>query len=247
MRQKMVVGNWKMNGSLAQNQALVSDLLGALPASSAIVVVCPPVPYLGQVQALLAGQERLLLGAQDVSRHDDGPYTGQVSAAMLSEFGVRYCLVGHSERRQGAGESDLDVAHKAACLLAHGITPIVCVGESLAERGQGQDESTVMRQLDAVLRVADVQSGRLAVAYEPVWAIGTGQSATPEQAQRMHALLRERLRATQGDGAQPILYGGSVDADNAPALLAQPDVDGALVGGAALRASEFAEIVATAG
>ncbi len=246
---KLIAGNWKMNGSLAANQALLQALCAALdgrPAGCAVAVAVPA-PYLAQAQALVAGTA-LQLAAQDVSRHDCGAYTGEVSAAMLREFGARYVLVGHSERRQYHGESDADVAAKAQKALAAGITPIVCVGETLAEREAGQTMDMVRRQLAAVIHANGHCISEIVVAYEPVWAIGTGRTATPEQAQQVHAVLRAQLAAAsqQAHGIR-LLYGGSMTAANAAQLLAQPDIDGGLVGGAALKAQDFLQIIAAAG
>jgi triosephosphate isomerase (TIM) len=204
------------------------------------VPVCPPYPYLRQAQEALAGTP-IAWGAQDVSEHAAGAYTGEVSAAMLVEFGCRFVLVGHSERRQYYGDTDAAVAAKAAAALGAGLTPIVCVGETLAEREAGSTDAVVLRQLDAVLGVVGAAAPKLVVAYEPVWAIGTGRTATTEQAQAVHALLRARL-ARGGAGDVPLLYGGSVKADNATALFAMPDIDGGLIGGASLKASEFLAI-----
>ncbi|WP_293220440.1 triose-phosphate isomerase [Ottowia sp.] len=245
---KLIAGNWKMNGSLAANQALVQALRADVGSPGCDVVVCPPAAYLAQVQQLLAGCPSIALGAQDVSEQAGGAYTGNVSAAMLADFGVRFAIVGHSERRQYQGESDLLVARKAQQALASGITPIVCVGETLAEREQGLTDFIVQRQLSAVLAVNGTHVAEMVVAYEPVWAIGTGQTATPEQAQQVHALLRGQLRAVNATAASQvrILYGGSMNAANAQALLAQPDIDGGLIGGAALKAPDFLTIVGAA-
>jgi triosephosphate isomerase (TIM) len=246
MKPKLIVGNWKMNGSLAANAALLGDLLAGLAAPGCAVAVCVPMPYLSQAQALLAGSA-IELGAQDLSAQALGAYTGEVSAAMLQEFGVRYCLVGHSERRQYHAESDALVAEKAKAALAAGITPIVCVGESLAERQAGQTEAVVKRQLAAVIHTNGHCISEIVVAYEPVWAIGTGQVASPEQACQVHALLRLQLRAATPHAERiKILYGGSMNAGNAAALLAQQDIDGGLVGGASLQAQDFLSIIAAA-
>ncbi|WP_332813866.1 triose-phosphate isomerase [Ramlibacter sp.] len=247
-KSQLIAGNWKMNGSLAANEALVRAVVAGLAGGGAAcrVAVCVPSPYLAQVRSLCEGSA-LELGAQDVSRHGQGAYTGEVSAAMLEEFGVRYAIVGHSERRQYHGESDSVVADKARAALAHGITPIVCVGETLAEREAGQTASVVRRQLAAVIDAVGDGLARIVVAYEPVWAIGTGRTATPEQAQQVHAALRAQLRAAtaQADGVA-ILYGGSMNAANAASLLAQPDIDGGLIGGASLKAPDFLQIIAAA-
>ncbi|PAT40926.1 triose-phosphate isomerase [Vandammella animalimorsus] len=250
-KNKLIAGNWKMNGSLAANEALVQALregIGQAAGDAAVdVAVCPPAAYLAQVQALLAGQQAIALGAQDLSQHEGGAFTGDVSAAMLREFGVRYAIVGHSERRQYQGESDVHVAVKTQRALAAGITPIVCVGETLHEREQGMTEFIVKRQLSAVIHLNGHCISEIVVAYEPVWAIGTGQTATPEQAQAVHAVLRAQLKAaTAQAGRVRILYGGSMNAANATALLAQPDIDGGLIGGAALKAPDFLNIIAAA-
>ena len=247
MNKKLIAGNWKMNGSLADNDVLVRALVAGLAtAGGCDAAVAVPAPYLAQVQALVQGSA-LALAAQDVSQHAAGAYTGEVSATMLREFGVRYALVGHSERRQFHGETDADVAVKAQRALASGITPIVCVGETLAEREAGQTEAVVKRQLAAVIHVNGHCISEVVVAYEPVWAIGTGKTASPEQAQQVHAVLRAQLAAAS-DKAPSIrlLYGGSMNAANAAQLLAQPDIDGGLVGGASLKAADFQAILAAA-
>ncbi len=236
-----------MNGSLADNEALVRALVAGLAtAGGCDAAVAVPAPYLAQVQALVQGSA-LALAAQDVSQHASGAFTGEVSAAMLREFGVRYVLVGHSERRQFHGETDADVAVKAQRALASGITPIVCVGETLAEREAGQTEAVVKRQLAGVVHLNGHCISEVVVAYEPVWAIGTGKTASPEQAQQVHAVLRAQLAAAS-DKAPSIrlLYGGSMNAANAAQLLAQPDIDGGLVGGASLKAADFQAILAAA-
>ena len=247
MNKKLIAGNWKMNGSLADNEALVRALVAGLAtAGGCDAAVAVPAPYLAQVQALVQGSA-LALAAQDVSQHASGAFTGEVSAAMLREFGVRYVLVGHSERRQFHSETDADVAAKAQRALASGITPIVCVGETLAEREAGQTEAVVKRQLAAVIHLNGHCLSEVVVAYEPVWAIGTGKTASPEQAQQVHAVLRAQLAAAS-DKAPSIrlLYGGSMNAANAAQLLAQPDIDGGLVGGASLKAADFQAILAAA-
>lgn len=244
---KLIVGNWKMNGSLAGNEALLNALRAALGSEPAAdVAVCVPAPYLAQVQAMCTGTP-IAWGAQDVSAHEAGAYTGEVSAAMLRDFACRYVIVGHSERRQYHGESDEIVARKAQRALACGITPIVCVGETEAQRLQGDTEQVVKRQLAAVIRAVGHCVSEIVVAYEPVWAIGTGRTATPEQAQAVHAVLRAQLLAAAvGEQRVRILYGGSMNAANAAALLAQPDIDGGLIGSASLKADEFARIIAAA-
>jgi triosephosphate isomerase len=239
VRSKLMVGNWKMHGGLADNASLLSEVLNGMEGVTCRAAVCVPAPYLAQVQTLLAGSA-VSLGAQDVSAYEVGAYTGEVSAVMLRDFSVRYCIVGHSERRQYHGESDDLVATKAQRALAAGITPIVCVGESLAEREAGHTESVVKRQLAAVIHTNGHCVSEIVVAYEPVWAIGTGLTASPEQAQSVHAVLRAQLKAaTAHSGRVSILYGGSMNAANAADLLAQPDVDGGLIGSAALKSFEF--------
>ncbi len=239
VRSKLMVGNWKMHGGLADNASLLSEVLNGMEGVNCRAAVCVPAPYLAQVQTLLSGSA-VSLGAQDVSAYEAGAYTGEVSAAMLRDFSVRYCIVGHSERRQYHGESDDLVATKAQRALAAGITPIVCVGESLAEREAGHTESVVKRQLAAVIHTNGHCVSEIVVAYEPVWAIGTGLTATPEQAQSVHAVLRAQLKAaTAHSDRVSILYGGSMNAANAADLLAQPDVDGGLIGSAALKSFEF--------
>ena len=243
MKKKLIAGNWKMNGNLADNDALVRALIGGMGDAQCTVAVCAPAPYLAQLQMLRAGSA-LEIGSQDVSQHAQGAYTGEVSAAMLKEFGVRYAIVGHSERRQYHHESDALVAEKAKAALAAGITPIVCVGETLAEREAGKTEEVVKRQMAAVIHTNGHCISEIVVAYEPVWAIGTGKTASPEQAQQVHALLRAQLKAaTEHSDRIHLLYGGSMNAANAATLLSQPDVDGGLVGGASLKAADFLKIV----
>ncbi len=236
-----------MNGSVGANDLLVRAVLAGLATAPACTVaVCVPAPYLAQVQMLRANSA-LELGAQDVSSHEKGAFTGEVSASMLREFGVRYVIVGHSERRQYHGETDALVADKARAALAAGITPIVCVGETLAERDSGRTEEVVKRQLASVIHANGHCISEIVVAYEPVWAIGTGKTASPEQAQLVHAVRRAQLRAATAHPERvSILYGGSMNAANAASLLAQPDIDGGLVGGAALKAEDFLQIVAAA-
>ena len=243
---KLIAGNWKMNGSLAANQLLLSALGEGLAGKSTChVAVCVPSPYLAQVQFLKS--DAIDLGVQDVSAHASGAYTGEISAAMLKDFGVRYAIVGHSERRQYHAESDHGVAEKAKAALAAGITPIVCVGETLAEREAGRTEDVVKRQLAAVIQLNGHCISEIVVAYEPVWAIGTGKTASAEQAQAVHAVLRAQLKAaTEHSDRIHILYGGSMNAANAAQLLAQPDIDGGLIGGASLKAADFLTIIASA-
>jgi len=241
MRRKLVVGNWKMHGSRAANAELLSALLAARPFA-ADVAVCVPGVFLSEVAATLAATE-LRWGAQDVSAHEQGAYTGEISAGMLHELGCRFTLVGHSERRAYHAESDQLVAQKAQAALGKGVTPIVCVGETLVERDAGQTEAVVKRQLSAVIHQLAHCAAEMVVAYEPVWAIGTGRTASPEQAQAVHAVLRAQLQAATGRAdTMKILYGGSVKADNAAMLFAQPDIDGGLIGGASLKAADFIAI-----
>ena len=244
---KRIFGNWKMNGSLAAHAALLDLLKQGLGHADCEIAVCAPAPYLVQLQSLLSGRA-IAIGAQDVSAQASGAFTGEVSGAMLREFGVRYVLVGHSERRQYHAESDELVARKAQAALASGITPVVCVGETLAQREAGETEAVVRRQLSAVVQRNGHCLSEIVLAYEPVWAIGTGLTATPAQAQAVHAVLRAQLLAATTAAARiPILYGGSMNAANAAELLAQADIDGGLVGGASLKAADFLAIVACAG
>lgn len=250
MRSKLVAGNWKMNGNLASNQSLLKSLIPLLkPISGTRCLVCVPYPYLYQTEQLLRGSG-ISWGAQDVCEYDHGAYTGGVSAGMLADFGCRYVLVGHSERRALFGDTDKSVALKFAAVLKAGLTPILCVGETLAERESGATEKVVARQVDAVLAQSGAAAlGQAVVAYEPVWAIGTGKTATPDEAQAVHAFIRARVAEQDmrvADGL-PLLYGGSVKAANAEQLFAMPDIDGGLIGGASLVADEFAAICRAAG
>ena len=244
MRRKLVVGNWKMNGSRAANATLLAGITSGLDGSRADCAVCVPAPYLFQCQDALAGSS-VAWGAQDVSQQPCGAYTGEVCAAMLADFGCSYVIVGHSERRAYHAESDELVAKKALAALDAGMTPIVCVGETLAEREAGQTGAVVARQLGALLAMlAPERLAGIVVAYEPVWAVGTGKTATPDMAQGVHAQLRAQLMAANPQAAPEvrILYGGSMKPDNAAQLLAQPDIDGGLIGGAALKAADFIAI-----
>jgi triosephosphate isomerase len=245
-RRKLVVGNWKMNGNRVSNAELLEAIVAARPYA-ADVAVCVPFPYLSETAVALAGSD-IRWGAQDCSAHEQGAYTGEVSAAMLHDFGCRYAIVGHSERRAYHAESDALVADKAKAALARGVTPIVCVGETLEQREAGQTEAVVKRQLSVVIHTLAHCASEMVVAYEPVWAIGTGRTATPEQAQAVHALLRAQLMAATPHAAvMRILYGGSVKPDNAATLFAQPDIDGGLIGGASLKAEDFVAICRAAG
>jgi triosephosphate isomerase (TIM) len=266
---KLIAGNWKMNGSLLANELLVSELLAGLrqvPASCD-VAICAPSAYLAQLSSLVGrpltlknqsnepvvvmntASNAIELGVQDISQHTSGAYTGEISGQMLKDFAVRYAIVGHSERRRYHGETDQAVSLKAKAALASGITPIVCVGETLQEREAGQTEAVVKRQMAAVIHDNGHCISEIVVAYEPVWAIGTGKTATPEQAQQVHAVLRAQLKAASSvaEGRVRILYGGSMNAQNAAELLAQPDIDGGLIGGASLKAADFLQIIAAAG
>ncbi|HKU71709.1 MAG TPA: triose-phosphate isomerase [Burkholderiales bacterium] len=245
MRVKLVAGNWKMNGSLASGQALIKAIVPPLAAlNRARYAVCPPFPYLAAIGQAVRGSS-VALGSQDVCQFDDGAYTGAVSCTMLKDAGCSYVIVGHSERRAVFGESDEVSAQKYAQALKHGLTPILCLGETLAERDAGATETVVARQLDAVVKSSGIAAiGQGVIAYEPVWAIGTGKTATPQQAQDVHAFIRGRVAAADrkvADGLS-LLYGGSVKAGNAAQLFAMPDVDGGLIGGASLVAEEFVAI-----
>jgi triosephosphate isomerase (TIM) len=242
---RWVIGNWKMNGSLASNAQLLSAI--AANASSAVSsAVCVPSPYLVQAQQALA-ESCVQLGAQDVSEHPSGAYTGQVSAAMLQEFGASLVLVGHSERRQFNAETSAQVARKAAAALRSGLIPFICVGETLAERDAGDAQAIVAEQLAACSGLLAPNSGRVIIAYEPVWAIGTGRTAAPAEAQAMHAFIRSQLVAIDPTARSvSVLHGGSVKASNARELFSQPDIDGGLIGGASLVASDFLHIISAA-
>jgi len=248
MRARFVAGNWKMNGSLRANAGLLDALKAGLKRSGNLeYAVCAPFPYLGQVSAALSGSA-VTWGAHNISEHDAGAYTGEVSGAMLREFGCRYAIVGHSERRALYGEDDARVAAKFIAARRAGLTPILCVGETLEQRERDETESVVGRQLDAVVSAAGAPALADAVlAYEPVWAIGTGRNATPQQAQQVHAFARKRLAARDPAlAAVTILYGGSVKPGNAKELFAMPDIDGGLIGGASLSAPDFIAICAAA-
>ena len=247
MRRPLVAGNWKMHGSRAEAGRLVADLIAMNAGGGAAeVVVCPPFVYLPEVGNRLRGNA-IMLGAQDVCAEENGAHTGEISAAMLADVGCRYVIVGHSERRALYREDDALVAAKFVTVLRHGLVPILCVGESLEERERSATHEVVSRQLQAVLGAAGVAGFSAAVvAYEPVWAIGTGRTATPEQAQEVHALIRGRIAEKDATIAASlrVLYGGSVKASNAAELFAKPDVDGGLIGGASLKADEFGRICA---
>ena len=248
MRKKLVAGNWKMHGNLAKNAALLDAVRSGATGLVAEMAVCVPYPYIDQVRRALEGSN-LVWGAQDVSEHEQGAYTGEVSAAMLVDFSCRYVIVGHSERRAGYGDTDSVVAAKFAAAQRCGLVPILCVGETLEEREKNVTATVVTRQLDAVIDCCGIAAlGQSVVAYEPVWAIGTGRTATPEQAQEVHALIRARVaRDNPAIAAEVrILYGGSMKPNNACELMAQADIDGGLIGGAALVAADFLAICAAA-
>lgn len=249
MRQKLVAGNWKMNGGLQANQSLLKDVVaGASSLSGVSIAVCVPFPYLAQAQAVLTATP-VGLGAQNISEQAQGAFTGEVSASMLLDFSCRYVLVGHSERRSIYGETDELVARKFAAVSGAGMCPILCVGETLAQRESGEMSRVVTSQLDAVLQYVGVSGFSCAVvAYEPVWAIGTGKTASAEQAQEVHALIRSQIAGHDAQVAQGlrILYGGSVKPSNAAELFAKPDIDGGLIGGASLVASDFLAICSAA-
>ena len=248
MRRRIVAGNWKLHGNRDFATALVGELAAGLPLPGVELVVLPPLPYLGGLIQEF-GVDRIAFGAQDVSANEKGAYTGEVSAAMLADVGARYVLVGHSERRQHHAESSELVARKFAAALHAGLTPVLCVGETLEQREAGQTEVVIAAQLEPVLELAGAEAfARAVVAYEPVWAIGTGRTASPQQAQEVHAFLRGVVAARDARiaGSLPLLYGGSVKPDNAAELFAQPDVDGGLVGGASLVAGDFLAIARAA-
>lgn len=250
MRRKLIAGNWKMNGSLASNAELMAGITSRLTSEvkDVDVLVCVPFPYLGQIQTTVKDTS-VLLGAQDVSQFTSGAYTGEVSVSMLKDFGCQYVIVGHSERRAYHGETNEIVASKACHALRAGLTPIVCVGETLAEREDGQMHHVIVHQIDAVLQLLnDDEVSSIVIAYEPVWAIGTGKTATPDMAQEVHALLRQQVALKNAQAALQvrILYGGSMKPDNAQLLMNEPDIDGGLIGGAALKADDFFAIIKAA-
>lgn len=249
MRKALVAGNWKMNGSRQANRSLLASLLAGVSASERVTVaVCPPAVYIPEVVEQLSGSE-IQVGGQDCSDQSSGAYTGEIAAPMLQELGCRYVIVGHSERRARQHEDSAWVAQKFMAAQSAGLLPILCVGELLEQRQAGQTEAVVAEQLDAVLDAAGVQSfAQAVIAYEPVWAIGTGLTASPEQAAEVHQFIRQRVAERDASIAEQllILYGGSVKADNAAGLLAKPDIDGGLIGGASLDAAAFLAIVAAA-
>ncbi len=242
MRQPLVAGNWKMNGSVEEIKALLDGILAGMgDVKRAEVAVCPPAIYIPQVQSILQGGA-VAWGGQDLSTHESGAYTGEIAGPMLKEFGCAYAIIGHSERRSYHAESDETVADKFEAALKYGLKPIFCIGETLEERESGVTEQVVARQIDAVINKLGVDAlAKGVIAYEPVWAIGTGKTASPEQAQEVHAFIRGRIAKQSGDVAQKvrILYGGSMKPGNAAELLAKEDIDGGLIGGAALKAEDF--------
>lgn len=245
MRRPLIAGNWKMNGSRASVAALLSGVVsGAAAMRRADVALCPPFPFLAMAEQALAGS-RVALGAQNVCTEAAGAFTGEVAAGMLAEFGCRYVICGHSERRQYYGEDDTIIARKLAAVHGQGMRPILCVGETLDQRERDETEEVIAGQIDAIVQHLGIEVfARLEIAYEPVWAIGTGRTATPEQAQSVHAFIRARIAARDAAiaGAVRLLYGGSMKAANARELLAQPDIDGGLIGGASLDVGEFLAI-----
>lgn len=245
MRQPLIAGNWKMNGSKASVQELLAGVVaGAGRIGYSEIAVCPPFPFLQMAQEALTGSQ-VRLGAQNLSTEEGGAFTGEVSAAMLADFGCHYVICGHSERRALYGEDDAIIAKKLAAARGKGLTPILCVGETLQERERGETEKVIADQIDGIVRLSGIDMfAAIELAYEPVWAIGTGMTATPEQAQEVHAFIRARLAAQSQAIADKIrlLYGGSMKASNARELLAQPDIDGGLIGGASLNADEFLAI-----
>jgi triosephosphate isomerase len=249
MREFLVAGNWKMNGSTAASDALVAGIIAGIPDGSGFrLLVCPPFPYLASVAAQVANSS-VALGAQNGSEHESGAFTGETAPSMLKDIGCEFVIVGHSERRAMYGESSTQVAAKFVAAQAAGLTPILCVGETLDEREAGTTEKVIDEQLDAVLNAAGIESFATAViAYEPVWAIGTGMTATPEQAQDVHRHIRARLAEHNEElaGNVQILYGGSMKGANAAGLLCMPDIDGGLIGGASLKAIDFLAIAEAA-
>lgn len=249
MREFLIAGNWKMNGSIAASEELAAGIVAGMPEGGGFrVLVCPPFPYLAAVSRQLEGSA-VALGAQNVSAHKAGAHTGETSPSMLKDVGCEFVIVGHSERRAMYGETSVQVATKFQAAQANGLTPILCVGETLQEREAGTTESVINEQLDAVLEAAGVVAFAAAViAYEPVWAIGTGKTATPDQAQDVHRHIRARLAEEDSALAESvqILYGGSMKSENASGLLAMPDIDGGLIGGASLQASDFLAIAGAA-
>ena len=244
MRKTIVAGNWKMNASKDSVESLVTDILSGASDVSTEVIVCAPFPYLSQVEALIEGSN-LMLGAQNLNVNASGAFTGEVSAEMIKDFGANHVIVGHSERRSLYGETSEIVAEKTKAAIDSGLTPILCLGESFDQRESGKTESVVSEQLNKVIKMVGIEAfNNIIIAYEPVWAIGTGVTATPEQAQAVHKFIRDLLASSSQDIADktPILYGGSMNAGNAVELISCSDIDGGLIGGAALKAEDFLQI-----
>ena len=244
MRKTIVAGNWKMNASKDSVDNLIKDLLTGMDGITSEVLVCAPFPYLAQVELLIQGS-KVMLGAQNLNTNSSGAYTGEVSADMIKDFGARHVIVGHSERRSLYGETSAMVAEKTKAALNAGLTPLLCIGESIEQRGSGNTEAVIEKQLSAVIELVGIEAfNQIIIAYEPVWAIGTGVTATPEQAQEVHLFIRSLLAKNDESVAQktPILYGGSMNASNASELISCADIDGGLIGGAALKAEDFLQI-----
>ena len=244
MRKTIVAGNWKMNASKDSVESLVTDILSGASDVSAEIIVCAPFPYLSQVEVLIEGSN-LMLGAQNLNLNASGAFTGEVSAEMIKDFGANHVIVGHSERRSLYGETSEIVAEKTKAAIDSGLTPILCLGESLDQRESGKTESVVSEQLNKVIKMVGIEAfNNIIIAYEPVWAIGTGMTATPEQAQAVHKFIRDLLASSNQDIADKtaILYGGSMNAGNAVELISCADIDGGLIGGAALKAEDFLQI-----
>ena len=244
MRKTIVAGNWKMNASKDSVDNLIKDLLTGMDGITSEVLVCAPFPYLAQVELLIQGS-KVMLGAQNLNTNSSGAYTGEVSADMIKDFGARHVIVGHSERRSLYGETSAMVAEKTKAALNAGLTPLLCIGESIEQRDSGNTEAVIEKQLSAVIELVGIEAfNQIIIAYEPVWAIGTGVTATPEQAQEVHLFIRSLLAKNDESVAQktPILYGGSMNASNASELISCADIDGGLIGGAALKADDFLQI-----
>jgi len=244
MRKTIIAGNWKMNASKASVKSLIDGILSGMESVNSEVLVCVPFPYMSQVESLIEGSN-LKVGAQNINVNSSGAFTGEVSADMIKDFGAKHVIVGHSERRSLYGETSLVVAEKTKVALGAGLTPLLCVGESLEHREYGKTEAVVAEQINAVIKLVGIESfDNIIIAYEPVWAIGTGMTATPEQAQAVHFFIRNLLGESSENIAQktPILYGGSMNSGNAVELISCPDIDGGLIGGAALKAEDFLHI-----
>ncbi|MDB4038311.1 triose-phosphate isomerase [Candidatus Thioglobus sp.] len=244
MRKTIIAGNWKMNASKASVKSLIGGILSGMEGVNSEVLVCVPFPYMSQVESLIEGSN-LKLGAQNININSSGAFTGEVSADMIKDFGAKHVIVGHSERRSLYGETSSVVAEKTKAALGAGLFPLLCVGESLEQREAGKTETVVAEQINAVIELVGIESfDSIIIAYEPVWAIGTGMTATPEQAQAVHFFIRNLLGESSENIAQktPILYGGSMNAGNAVELISCPDIDGGLIGGAALKAEDFLQI-----